>query len=355
VTGLADATAVELERVDCDLHNEVPGIEALLPYLPEHWVEHVETTVFRGAPDTTYPPALLRQPGTSADPLDRMREEVLDRDGVTVGILNCAYAVDGLHNPDQAAALARAVNDWQAAEWLARDPRLRASIVVPSQVPALAVEEIERVAGRPGFVQVLLPARAHHPYGSRLFHPLWEAIAAHDLVAGIRFGGAPGNPPTPVGWPSYQFETYVGMALVFAAQLSSLVSEGVFDLHPDLRVTFIESGFTWLPSHLWRFDKEWKNLRRLVPWVRRPPSDYVRRHVRLTVQPLDAPADPRHLVEVVEQLESDEMLLYASDHPHRHAQDPEADLLRHLPPALAARIRAGNAREWYRLERRGEG
>ena len=349
VTGLGDAAAVGWERVDCDLHNEVPRIESLLPYLSEHWVEQVKTTVFRGAPDTAYPPALFREPAMPADPLARLREEVLDRDRVTAGILNCTYAVDSLHNPDQAAAMARAVNDWQSAEWLACDRRLRASIVVPSQVPALAVEEIERVAGRPGFVQVLLPARAHHPYGSRLFHPLWEAIAAHGLVAGIHFGGAPGNPPTPVGWPSYHYETYVGMALAFAAQLSSLVSEGVFDLHPDLRVTLIESGFTWLPSHLWRFDKEWKNLRRLVPWVRRPPSDYVRRHVRLTVQPLDAPGDPRQLLELVDQLESDEMLLYASDYPHRHAGDVEADLLRHLPPALAERVCSANAREWYRL------
>jgi len=349
VTGLGDAAAVGWERVDCDLHNEMPRIESLLPYLSEHWVEQVKTTVFRGAPDTAYPPALFREPAMPADPLARLREEVLDRDRVTAGILNCTYAVDSLHNPDQAAAMARAVNDWQSVEWLACDRRLRASIVVPSQVPALAVEEIERVAGRPGFVQVLLPARAHHPYGSRLFHPLWEAIAAHGLVAGIHFGGAPGNPPTPVGWPSYHYETYVGMALAFAAQLSSLVSEGVFDLHPDLRVTLIESGFTWLPSHLWRFDKEWKNLRRLVPWVRRPPSDYVRRHVRLTVQPLDAPGDPRQLLELVDQLESDEMLLYASDYPHRHAGDVEADLLRHLPPALAERVCSANAREWYRL------
>jgi hypothetical protein len=43
------------------------------------------------------------------------------------------------------------------------------------------------------------------------------------------------------------------------------------------------------------------------------------------------------------------MLLYASDHPHRHAGDVEADLLRHLPPALAERVRSGNARDWYRL------
>ena len=46
-------------------------------------------------------------------------------------------------------------------------------------------------------------------------------------------------------------------------------------------VALLESGFTWLPAHLWRFDKEWRNLRRLVPWVKRPPSEYVREHVRV--------------------------------------------------------------------------
>jgi predicted TIM-barrel fold metal-dependent hydrolase len=299
------APARPADRVDCDLHAEVPGLEALLPYLPGHWVEQVRTTVFTGPLDAYHPPLLLRQAPPGVEPLARLREEV------------------------------------------------RASMVVPSQLPELAAEEVERMAGHPGFVQVLLPARAHHPYGSRLYRPLWEAIARHGLVAGIHFGGAPGNPPTAVGWPSYYFEEYAGMALVFAAQLTSLVSEGVFDLHPDLRVTFLESGFTWLPAHLWRFDREWKNLRRQVPWVHRPPSDYVRRHVRLTIQPLDAPPDPGQLLEVVEQLGSDELLLYASDHPHRHAGDAEADLLRYLPPALAARIRAGNAREWYRLGTNG--
>lgn len=42
-------------------------------------------------------------------------------------ILNCIYAIDGLHNPDAAIALAGAVNDWLIAEWLEQDPRLRAS------------------------------------------------------------------------------------------------------------------------------------------------------------------------------------------------------------------------------------
>jgi predicted TIM-barrel fold metal-dependent hydrolase len=328
--------------IDCDVHNEVPGLDALVPYLPPYWVEQVRDTIFAGPIDSAYPPAEPRVP------LKRVRSW-LDETGPTAAILCCTYAIDSLHNPDQAVALARAINDWQVAEWLEQDPRLRASIVVPSQIPALAAEEIERVAGHPGFVQVLLPARSHHPYGNRLYVPLWEAIARHGLVGGIHFGGAPGNPSSPSGWPSYYLEEYAGAALTFATQVTSLVTEGVFDRFPELRVTLLESGCTWLAPHLWRFDKEWKNLRRQVPWLRRPPSEYVRDHVRLTITPLDAPGEPGQLQPIVEELGSPDLLLYASDFPHRHRGDPEGDVLAHLDPQLERRIREDNARAWYGL------
>ncbi|HVR30668.1 MAG TPA: amidohydrolase family protein [Thermoanaerobaculia bacterium] len=344
--------------VDCDLHCEVPRVEALFPYLAEHWIEHIQNTMFKGASVSYYPrrSPVAARPGSLPDgggpagsSLELLRAQALDEAGVEIGILGCLYAVDSVHNPDVALAMASAVNDWQRAEWLDREPRLRGSIVVPVQIPELAAREIDRVADDPRFVQVLLPVRTEHPLGSRLYRPLWEAIVRHRLVAAIHFGGAPVQPPTPTGWPSYYLEEYVAMAQVFATQLTSLVVEGVFDLHPSLRVALLESGFTWLPAHLWRFDKEWRNLRRQVPWVKRAPSEYVREQVRVSIQPLDAPPEPRQLVEIVDQLGSDDMLLYASDYPHRHAFDVETDLLAHLPEASRRKIRSENARALYRL------
>jgi predicted TIM-barrel fold metal-dependent hydrolase len=344
--------------IDCDVHNEVPRPEALFPYLPEYWIEHITNTLFKGPTEPPYPPGspVAARPQTRPDPdappgsdLGLLTRQVLDEPNVDVAILNCLYAIDSLHNPDAAIALASAVNDWQVSEWLEKDKRLRASIVVPSQLPAQAAREIERVAEQRGFVQVLLPARSQHPYGSRLFHPLWEAAARHDLRVAIHFGGSPGNPPTPSGWPSYFFEEYAGMAQVFATQLTSMISEGVFDQFPSLRVVLLESGFTWLPAHMWRFDKEWRNLRRLVPWVKQAPSAYIREHVRVTIQPLDAPPEPRHLLQVVDQLGSEDMLMYASDYPHVHAADAEATLLQHLPDGLANKIRHANAAAFYNL------
>lgn len=353
----------ELRLVDTDLHNDVPSIQALYPYLTDYWVEFIENSSFRGPADSYYPnpglsevsrvPSRFSSTGEYAPAtLGQLLTDVFEPDpGRTqLGILNCTYPVDSLHHPDQAVALAAAVNDWQVAEWLDRDARLRASIVVPSKVPTLAAAEIERAAAHEGFVQVLLPVRSAHPYGNRIYHCLWEAAVRHDLVVGIHFGGAPGNPPTPVGWVSYYLEEYVDMAGVFASQVTSLISEGVFDLFPALRVTLIESGVTWLAPHLWRLDRDWQALRRVVPWVKQPPTAYARQHFRLTSQPCDLPDDP-HLAEgAIAQLEqASSLLMYSSDYPHPYDPLQRLRILDHVGGRDAEKIASENAREWYRL------
>jgi predicted TIM-barrel fold metal-dependent hydrolase len=139
------------------------------------------------------------------------------------------------------------------------------------------------------------------------------------------------------------------MAQVFQSQLVNIVSEGVLDLHPTLRIALLESGFTWLPTFMWRFDKEWRNLRRTVPWVKRAPSAYIREHVRISIAPLDAPPNPRHLQQVIEQIGSEDVLLYASDYPHVHRHDALNGWLQDVPESLARKIRSENARALYRL------
>src|SRR5205085_9300858 len=120
--------------------------------------------------------------GPAASDLDTIRSQVLDPWNVEIGILSCAYAIESLHNPDTAAAMASAVNDWLIAEWLDKVPRLRASVVVPTRVPDMAAHEIERVGGHPGFVQVLLPVRSEAPYGHRRYLPIFEAAVRNKLV-----------------------------------------------------------------------------------------------------------------------------------------------------------------------------
>ena len=129
------------------------------------------------------------------------------------------------------------------------------------------------------------------------------------------------------------------MAQAFITQLTSLIAEGSFERFPKLRVVISEGGFAWLPSTMWRLDKEWKGLRREIPWVVRPPSHYIRERVRATLQPVDAPEDPRQLLQTLEQIGSDDLLLYATDYPHSHVT-PAANCrlfaARHHPPAAGS-------------------
>ena len=240
-----------LPIIDCDLHNRIPPLEMLYPYLPDHWCDHCEESGFfgpdandypEGAPTSTRPEITEPSEDRPQSDLALLREHALDPWGVQYGILTCAYRVQSVHNEDLAAALASAVNDWQIEHWLDPEPRLRGSLIVPSQNPGLAAREIERLGNHPGFVQVMLPVRSQAPYGNRRYHPIYTAAVRHGLVVGIHYGGAPGLPPTSVGWPSTYLEEYVGMSQVFQAQVLSLVSEGVFDLFPALRSGTHRSG-----------------------------------------------------------------------------------------------------------------
>jgi hypothetical protein len=333
----------------------VPKIDALLPYLSAYWREYCTQSAFRGPVDTAYPkgyattarPGSTPESGPAGSSLDLMRRQVLDPWNVELGILQCTYAIDSIHNPDTAANLAQAVNDWQVAEWLDKEPRLRASIVIPVQQPEMAAKEIERVAADRRFVQVYMPVRSPMLYGNRHYHPIYEAAAKHDLNVVLHFGGAPGNAPTPSGWPSYYVEEYVGMGQVCESQIMNIIAEGVFDRFPTLGFTIAECGWAWVPGWMWRMDKEWKGLRREIPWVRDAPSEYMRRHMRWTLQPIDPP-DVLQFLRIVEEMGSDDLLLFSTDYPHGQWDTPEDAFPRDLPDALKRKIAVANARAFYK-------
>src|SRR4029079_12561652 len=121
------------------------------------------------------------------------------------------------------------------------------------------------------------------------------------------------------GWPGHKVEDYIAQSAAFEGQLLSLLAEGVFQKFPDLKFVLAESGFTWLPTLMWRTSKTWRGVRTEVPWIDQPPSDIIREHVRLTLQPVDAPKnDPQTLRKTLEHIDSDDMLLFSTDYPHWH-------------------------------------
>lgn len=303
--------------IDCDLHPDIPAVSALLPHLEGHWADAMVERGIESLESVAYPPnaPLTARPDRRAlRGVAALRHATLDAWGLAGGILNPLFGAHLVFNADMAAALCRALNDWIAAEWLNREPRLAASMLVPLQSVPDAVAEIEHRARDPRFVQVLVPAMWEVPYGRRALWPVWEACARHRLPLGIHAGSAYRHPPTSLGWPSSFAEDYAAQSLGFQSQLGSLITEGVFQHLPDLRVVLIESGVTWLPAYLWRLAKFWRGVRSEVPWLRESPAAIARRHIRLTTTPFDAPEEA--MAPIIEQLGGPEMLLFGSDWPH---------------------------------------
>jgi predicted TIM-barrel fold metal-dependent hydrolase len=350
-----------MDAIDCDVHCAPESYEALEPYLSDYWRQYIAEAGIRltglahayprGAATSASPAA--REAGSPAVPdgYAALAERVLSASAPAERfvVLNCLTGFEPHRNPYFSAAVATAINDWIREEFLARDDRLRASLVVSAVSTEDAVAEIERVGDDPRFVQVLLPVRSDVPWGHKSHHPIFAAASERSLRIGLHAWGRAGKAPTPSGFTTTYLEDYVGNQPIAQAQVLSLVSEGVFERFPDLRVVLIECGFAWLPPLLWRFDKDWKGVWREVPWLKRRPSEYVRDHFLATTAPAHLPDDAGAVDQVLEMMDGAGMLVYASDYPHEHG-DGLSLLLGRLTDEQRHDVLWGTAARLYGLE-----
>ena len=197
-------------------------------------------------------------------------------------------------------------------------------------------------------MQINVSPRANEPLGRHRYWPIYARAEELGLPLGIHVGGYGGHAPTGGGWPSFYTEEHQSNAHSVAATLTSLVTEGVPERFPNLKIVFIEGGFGWIPATTWRMDQHFERFRSEVPHLKRKPSEYVREHFWFTTQPIDEPDNARHLRSVIEWIGVDR-LLFSSDYPHWDFDDPRFAFKAPLSEAERAKIFNANARALYKL------
>lgn len=350
----------KLRVVDCDIHPAMTSWNEVRPFLEKRWMDHLATfgshlrhglsealSHPRMSPDAARVDAYPAEGGPPGSSLDLMRSQHLDANGIETGVLvPLRWNPGSQRNLDLGAALCAAMNCWQAENWVSREPRLRASILVPQEDTVASVREIEARAGDPRFVQVLLLPRTDEPLGRRRYWPIYEAAARNNIPVAIHVGGTGGHPSTGGGWPSYYMEEHHAVSGTMQAVVISFVLEGVFERFPTLRVVIMEGGLGWIPSLSGRLDKHWARLRDEVPHLKRKPSDYIKQHFWFTTQPMEEPERPAHLEALFDQIGWDR-ILFSSDYPHWDFDDPRYAFKMPLSDARRQQVLFDNARTFY--------
>jgi uncharacterized protein len=257
-----------------------------------------------------------------------------------------------LLNPHAGAEICRAANDWTIDHWLTReDGRLTSLMLVQNQVPDVAAAEIRRVGEHPKIVGILLGGNGlARPFGHPAYHPIYEAAAELGLPIVIK-AGAEVVPDSlaqvaATGEPSTYAEFRILSAQPLMTHVASMITQGVFEKFPGLRMLVIGGGVLWIPALLWRFDTNYQSLRREVPWVKRLPSEYFQDHVRVGTGPLDKLSQPVFLraIRLIDRAE--DVLCFASGYPDWDSDAPSEVALR-LPPEWQQKIMHDNGRRLF--------
>jgi len=349
--------------IDSDIHNYT-SLDEIKKYLPRVYREQIDLWGWRlpgslylnggtnvGQRADSVPP----NGGFPGSDLDFMRSQYLDPFNVEYGILTGSdYSCQATPDADYAAAICSAINEYTLEQWIAKDSRLKGSIIIPKQDPLLAVKEIHRFGPHTDMVQVIVASGAEKPYGNRFYHPIYEACVEYNLPFTIHvlMEGVGINPPTTgVGYVSYYPEYRATRPQVMAAHLASLIYEGVFEKFPTLKVVLQEAGVFWVAPYLWKMDEDWKALRFQTPWVKKKPSEYFLSNIKVSSQPLEPTPNLEMFRQMMKAVYAEETLLYCSDYPHWDFDSPVQTFPK-LEDEVWERVFYQNAAELYGLPAR---
>ena len=129
---------------------------------------------------------------------------------------------------------------------------------------------------------------------------------------------APGGLDT---WDNYFVQRSAAHSWCGERNTAAMIGVGIMDRYPKLRIAPLEAGHGWLPFWMTRMDEHAKSHATYMPELKMKPSEYVlsgRYFQGIEV------SEGGKLTKAVIDLIGEDILMFASDYPHRESWFPKA-------------------------------
>lgn len=278
------------------------------------------------------------------------RVQFLDAEGIDYQVLFPTLGLlwEGeVREPQLAAALCRAYNTWAFEICAGHLDRLFPAAHISLRDPALAAQEMKRVAKLGGRSVMVGSAPVHgKSFGHTDYDEIWAT--AQDLNLAVSIHPAANKEYLGSAWyrdrnPGFMF---ISMNVIQDPRmaLSTMVYDGALERFPALRVGTVESMASWVGEWIERFEYRYQYMRH-TSQMKRPIREYFARNIWVNADPSEK------LFPLIVQFVGDEKFFVGSDYPHAEGftQPVQAmkNLLVSLPQASVDKILGTNACAFY--------
>jgi predicted TIM-barrel fold metal-dependent hydrolase len=253
--------------------------------------------------------------------------EGMAESGIEYSILNPLSFYDSVRERERSIQEMRAFNDVFLERFLDDHDDVYGVINVGARAPSAAAEEIDRLGDEKQVVGVgLIPGDEYHdrPLGDPRYDPIYRAAEDNGLT--MVYHGADSRIPmrsAPIinDLPTFIATHAIGFPWSLEITLVSLILSGTPEKFPDLDFVMVEAGVGWMAYLMARLNREYQWRPSEAPLLEQSPEEYIRDQFYIGTHPLEEFNDLDHL-EMMLQIIGSDMLMFASDYPHRDFDNP---------------------------------
>jgi predicted TIM-barrel fold metal-dependent hydrolase len=240
-----------------------------------------------------------------------------DREGIDKQVVfPTQIAIPSLKEGPLGAALARSYNNWARELIRGHEDRLFPVAIPPAGHPEAMAAELERTVKVHGFKAAHLACWTKtRTMDDPAFYPFYEMAEKLDVPL---FCHPNSRGPSQSRFGNFFAIHVLGRPFNCAMGLIGLVTGGIFEMFPKLRVTFFECSAEWILYWMHRLDDDYEFMQHgYAPKLKMKPSEYIKRNVYVTCE-----VDEMHLDRVFEEFPETHVLM-ASDYPHYDSEFPD--------------------------------